>query len=548
MADPKQVAAPNGIGNIAQLLQLAGGGKGTSTTTSDTSALQDVLGQLKGQDPAKLLETIFTKASGEIPGLQAAMSNAVGARSGGNSAVSAILQKLLQQTTLLGQQQLVDQQQKNLATQGQVADAIARGNTKTTKTEGTNLGKAAQTLAMLSAGQKLLDPSIATKAKDLFSSAGNFLTESFAPVASAAPALSAAMPAFSAPVSSSSVDFSPLLSPGTGWLEDIGGSFSNLFGSGPSNIDAVAGVDASEPIVEAGGDWLSSITDWFGFADGGLVKSQGGRRSSAPSFKLPTVKGTLANNAIPAMVAPPVSGKTGKADESFVDGSSPAEAGLAGPASQALGKGAALSIAANALMGNIPGAIMGMISAAHPMAALGMKGVSVAMNPSPQNIAMALLGLLSSQGTAASNNEAFGLSSASENTGFGENSGGQAGDTGYGLGGTNASLGDAGNTGFSGGVGIGMGNAGGIGAGIGDSIGETGIGESGFGESVGDAASEGIGGGGMKSGGEVDGPGTGTSDSIPILVSDGEYVIPADVVEKLGVTFFDELRNRYHDK
>jgi len=49
-----------------------------------------------------------------------------------------------------------------------------------------------------------------------------------------------------------------------------------------------------------------------------------------------------------------------------------------------------------------------------------------------------------------------------------------------------------------------------------------------------------------KSGGKVKGPGTGTSDSIPAMLSDGEYVIPADVVEALGIPFFDSLRQQFH--
>lgn len=47
----------------------------------------------------------------------------------------------------------------------------------------------------------------------------------------------------------------------------------------------------------------------------------------------------------------------------------------------------------------------------------------------------------------------------------------------------------------------------------------------------------------------VRGPGTGTSDSIPAMIdgqqpaalSNGEYVIPADIVQKYGVQFFDQL-------
>ena len=50
----------------------------------------------------------------------------------------------------------------------------------------------------------------------------------------------------------------------------------------------------------------------------------------------------------------------------------------------------------------------------------------------------------------------------------------------------------------------------------------------------------------MAHGGEVDGPGGPVDDKIPAMLSDGEYVIPADVVKAKGVEFFDNLRNKYH--
>lgn len=46
--------------------------------------------------------------------------------------------------------------------------------------------------------------------------------------------------------------------------------------------------------------------------------------------------------------------------------------------------------------------------------------------------------------------------------------------------------------------------------------------------------------------GEVEGEGTGTSDSIDARISDGEYIIPADVVEAKGVEFFDRIVEKYH--
>ena len=46
--------------------------------------------------------------------------------------------------------------------------------------------------------------------------------------------------------------------------------------------------------------------------------------------------------------------------------------------------------------------------------------------------------------------------------------------------------------------------------------------------------------------GHVTGPGSGISDSIPARLSDGEYVIPADVVKRKGVEFFDKLLDKHH--
>jgi hypothetical protein len=44
-------------------------------------------------------------------------------------------------------------------------------------------------------------------------------------------------------------------------------------------------------------------------------------------------------------------------------------------------------------------------------------------------------------------------------------------------------------------------------------------------------------------GGSVTGPGTGTSDSIPAMLSNGEYVLPANTVSKIGVSNLDKLRS-----
>lgn len=49
-----------------------------------------------------------------------------------------------------------------------------------------------------------------------------------------------------------------------------------------------------------------------------------------------------------------------------------------------------------------------------------------------------------------------------------------------------------------------------------------------------------------RRGGGIKGPGTTTSDDIPAMLSTGEYVIPADVVKKMGVKHFDDMLKKNH--
>lgn len=50
----------------------------------------------------------------------------------------------------------------------------------------------------------------------------------------------------------------------------------------------------------------------------------------------------------------------------------------------------------------------------------------------------------------------------------------------------------------------------------------------------------------LAHGGHVRGPGTGTSDSIPAMLSDGEFVLPADTVRKVGVKSLRDLVKSTH--
>lgn len=54
-------------------------------------------------------------------------------------------------------------------------------------------------------------------------------------------------------------------------------------------------------------------------------------------------------------------------------------------------------------------------------------------------------------------------------------------------------------------------------------------------------------GGAIHSGpGHVNGPGGPVDDKVPAMLSNGEYVVPADVVKAKGVEFFDKLKAKYH--
>ena len=145
--------------NIAALMQLFGGQQTTTNSSpGDISALQSTLGQLQGADYNAMLQSIFQQAAGAIPGIQTGMANAMGARSGSNSAVQAALSKILQQTTVAAQDQLAKQQLQNQMAQVQAGTGIAQATkgTQQKTQQGTNIGKGASSLAQATALLQLL--------------------------------------------------------------------------------------------------------------------------------------------------------------------------------------------------------------------------------------------------------------------------------------------------------------------------------------------------------------------------------------------------------
>lgn len=615
----KQVAPGGGIDAVASLLQLAGGTQ-TKTNPGDTSALQGVLAQLQGQDFNGQLQSIFQQAAGQIPGLSSRLTNAVGARSGNNGAVAAMLQKLLQQTTLAGQQQVVQQQGQNLSTQAQAASAIANATRGTTSKTGTNLEQAGKVLGGLQLAGKALDSDIGKKGKDLFSSllssndAGSTVTGA-SEVAS--------------PVSDFNFDSAPSYDYSA--VADVGQALDGFDFSGGAGAEAAADIPVDE----------SLFGDYFNFADGGLVgrdgkrdgipyyqrkrmadagledepqedqdararkqaieranaarknpksgkdldeydkssgmvdkktgirfadggqvsiNSGGGRRSSAPTFSPDEIVRSMAGNfSSPAVNMSPAVALN------------PAITGTAVAPSYGPGLGRDVTVADFAplaqmamatLMGNIP---FFMAKAADTVtqteAPTTLNSIVNAVNTkNPLAIVQALAKLNKLAEGNSSSGDTGGYNSLGQATGvangggfsgfaaalsgegaFGDSSSTPATEGSYSADGTSIGYGDGS---------FASGDGSGSGAGYG-----SGYGSSGFGGGSGAGGTSGAGSGGYggygagaKNGGKIEGPGTGTSDSIPARLSDGEYVISADVVDALGSKFFDSLQSQFHKK
>lgn len=512
-------AASGGLTPLIQLADLLGGQKQTVSSSANINPLQQVLGSLRSQDYSQQLGSILQAVAGQTPGLAARYSNAVGARSGSNAPLAASLDKLMVDAALKGQNQIAQLQNQNLATQAQAAQGIAQATRGTQMQTGTNLGRAATGIAALKLGQDLMQSDLGKRAAAGAENALNSLSSYFEPQATSA----------SGDIVNNYIDSAA----SGGWAQnmyDVGQLFdgASLFSNANTAYD-------TQDVV--------NLWDSVGFADGGLVgrdgntrtvRSSGGRRSSAPTYQADPVKramsGASTSDTAQSSISPSTSSSTQEAQpESNVT------------------PGQALSIAMSTATGNVPGLLATIADVA--LSQSQGKAVSIAApavagltsnNPIAQAIALgkAALGLFGlSAGAAGTEGPGIGVSSVGP--GFGGNSiagVSLADSSSAAVGpmsvapGMNSSI--SGLTGETASVGDSSASAG---AGISDGFGEAGFGGT-------SSASP----GGMKSGGEVKGPGTGTSDSVHTRLSDGEYVVPADVVQRLGVSFFDKLRAQFH--
>lgn len=234
---PVQVGGDDQLAQLAQLLPALFGSSATQTTSpGNTQALQQLLSQLQGADYQGTLQSVFQQAAGQIPGMQQAFGNAVGARSGSNSSVEAALSQLMQQTAIQGQAQVANQQLQNQQIQANAGNAITQttqGTTQTKKQDG-SMKQIAGLLGLMQAGMKL------TGSKDIGEMAGKFGMSGGKDRASGSGGMTSAPPPINSPVAPMMSGASPITSaaapqmsrptPGFNALDFLGGQSSDFMG------------------------------------------------------------------------------------------------------------------------------------------------------------------------------------------------------------------------------------------------------------------------------------------------------------------------------
>lgn len=537
-----QVSGGGGV-SVIDLANLLGGQKSTQTGTANTSLISALAPQvLQPNDPAALIASLFSQAQGQMPALQAARANAVGARSGRNSAVVGASDKLLQDTVLKAQAQIAQQEQTRQQIAASLANGLAQSTRGSNTQQGTNLTRVAGTIGVLQGASKLADSRLGRKAGDFLSNGFDQLQTSLlgSPEVSAAPELSGAMQ-YSADVPqvlggidagtfSTGFDFgAPAVDTGSAvgdssWADE----FANIIGL------ANGGLIGRDDVAQR--KKMSSYSP-KGYADGGVVRASaaGGRVSSAPTYVKEFTQRSVAQNTSPLIRALGFSGDTAPTGEAD-PGGSVADAAATGASGQA-NIGQAANVGINAAIGNVPGAIGAAVGNPAVSAAIsGIIGLAT-QNPIPviNAIAQALAASDAASGAtigSVSNSSVPGPSGPVSAI----NSVAPVNATPNPNAVTISSLIAAADNA----------NTAGLAGTVGDSSGSTVGDSSGAAVGTGDGSDAGGGPSGMANGGAVRGKGNGISDSNVIRVSTGEYVVPADVVQKMGTAFFDNLRAQFH--
>jgi hypothetical protein len=495
-------------------------GTQTLKTTADLASLRDVYAKQAAGITPEMMTALFAEGSKKVPTLTNAYANAVGARSGNNSPLGLSIHDLQAQLTndaaRLNMQMLSDSGK----TAAQIADLSKSSTTTNTGSDSTSIDSkktvdkdALKLLGGLGIGTSVLDGllggnGVTGGVNDLFKlitgSGGSWLKDFFG----------------SGTGSGSGPDFGDF----TDWTDDswLDGAFDDF----DFNMDWLTdGLDFSSGAGDAS-DWFSGVTDLFGWADGGLVTKKkgyadGGSTTTGAGNQqqmMQRFQQLMVMARLKKMASTPAGKKALIAYFKKKQGAGGTPNGPT-PDSPGAGTGQATGIAGN--VGSVQGNSIssGMVNSALGMLgmALGIPGLSTIGNVTgiSQGIANAATGNVAAA-NQASVAAAMGLTPAEAATPEG-------------IAAAAAAVDSAPNIGEPGSLGIGSNGADGTGVGGGPA------GTGGDGP-----------GGDYADGGEVDDDEEGIEDDIPIMVSQGEYVIPADVVRRKGTDFFDKLIEQQH--
>lgn len=365
---------------------------------------------------------------------------------------------------------------------------------------------------------------------------------------------------------------------GNSYVEDSG-SYGAINGSDFQSDNYVA------PSVEF--DMTGANIDDWNFADGGEVRTNARQSNSIPIIRSPGINpavnapnpvrsvGSAGNNASvginlnnlqdniigggggePAEGSPNANGSFGSVSGSQIGSALGTLGGVMGsPGLSAIGTAigvsssanpgqAALGVAANALgLGPVASAINNPSLANVTNIGLSLANPAFGVvNGIANALGIATIGQIAENAIAMANpNNPIGpdqqaqMDADESSAALGGVSGGDSAST------------DASSMGATNGADSSSDNSGAVGdtSGVGSATGPGSGGDSGNGS--GDPGDGSSGGGvGAANGGYITGPGTGISDSIPARLSDGEFVLSADVVEAVGLDKLQALQDKYH--
>lgn len=536
--------------SLNSMLTALGGTRAT-TNAGDTGALRQLLAQLQGADYQSVLDSVFQQSAAKVPQIQTGLANALGARSGNNSAVATALMNLQKDTAIAGAQAVNQAQLQNQQIQQNAAGNIAQATRGTVQKSGTNLGQAATILAALSGLKK----------SGLLQDLG-LTGQSSAP----APAASQPAPVFTVPpLNAGPLDvYGQQYEPAVSYaVPEVQLQPTDLM---PQEFSPITFVPPEQSMLGQDNPNVDfNVPDELFLADGGLVQAGGSRRSANPRIQADPVQALQAlvdSELLRTRQQNEQSPQSQQAQASSSSSSSGTVPATGGPGAGRLLSQAAAVNAISGLTGgpslpNIGGFGLGTMA----NMASARSGSDAAM-VGAQALASGLgstTGSVFSAGKAIAENNASSLINALAaltpvtavaNLGSSLLGGPTAGSL---LAGTPANIPQGSGPvteatpGLLGMMGVtpGAGQLYSSGSSSGSSyatpyaVPSSTVVASGP-ESVDSMGTP------MANGGEVRGPGTGTSDSVKARLSDGEYVVSADVVQKLGVDFFDLLQQQLH--